>query len=96
MAGLLASSAPSTFAQQRRVVIIQSVPVIDPFYPYPYAHPPYYLSFHYGYVKVKTRHRNANFYVDGATPTGSRIPRNSRFGQAITTSSCEILMAAPS
>jgi len=39
MAGLLASSAPSTFAQQRRVVIIQSVPVIDPFYPYPYAYP---------------------------------------------------------
>jgi hypothetical protein len=39
MAGLLASSAPSKFARQRSVVIIHSVPVIDPFYPYPYAYP---------------------------------------------------------
>jgi hypothetical protein len=39
MAGLVAASAPSTFARQRSVVIIQSVPVIDPFYPYPYAYP---------------------------------------------------------
>jgi hypothetical protein len=81
MAGLLASSAPSTFAQQRRVVIIQSVPVIDPFYPYPYAYPyaypPYYLSFHYGYVKVKTHHRNASLYVDGGY--ADRIENSKKF-----------------
>jgi hypothetical protein len=76
MAGLLASFAPSTFAQQRRVVIIQSVPVIDPFYAYPYAYP-YYLSFHYGYVKVKTHHRNANLYVDGGY--ADRIENSKKF-----------------
>lgn len=66
MTGLLFLSTPNTAsAQHRRVVIIQSVPVFDPFFPYPYAYPPGYVGRNYGYVKLKTHGRDASVYVDG-------------------------------
>src|SRR5262245_56665544 len=57
----------------QRVVIVQPIRVIDPFfydpffYPYPYAYPyPIdYMSEHYGYVKIKTDLKDAKVYVDG-------------------------------
>ncbi|HYU45581.1 MAG TPA: hypothetical protein VEK84_05315 [Terriglobales bacterium] len=66
--GLLLLSFPQTAsAQQRRVVVINRVPVFDPFFPYayPYGYGPDYVSRHYGYVKVKTHGRDAAIYVDG-------------------------------
>lgn len=66
IAGLLFLSTPNTAsAQHRRVVVIQSVPVFDPFFPYPYAYPPGYVASNYGYVKLKTHGRDASVYVDG-------------------------------
>jgi len=64
--GLLLMSAPNAAsAQQRRVVVIESVPVFDPFFPYPYPYPPGYVVRNYGYVKLKTHGREASVYVDG-------------------------------
>jgi PEGA domain len=67
MTGLLLMSAPQTASAQRRVVIIQRVPVFDPFFTfgYPYAYPPGYVARNYGYIKVKTNGREAAVYVDG-------------------------------
>src|SRR5215468_3626971 len=50
--GLLASLplTPASAQQRHRVVIIQRVPVVDPFF-YPYsAYPPNYIEANYGYV----------------------------------------------
>src|SRR5215471_4269787 len=58
--GLLLMSAPNAAsAQQRRVVVIESVPVFDPFFPYPYPYPPGYVVRNYGYVKLKMHGRDA-------------------------------------
>src|SRR5215469_936406 len=79
-AGLLMSSAPSAFAQQRlqhRVVVIEQVPVIDPFFPYPYPYPPNYVARNYGYVKVNAHHRSAAIYVDGGY--ADRIEKTKQF-----------------
>jgi hypothetical protein len=66
--GLVLLSFPqAASAQQRRVVIINRVPVFDPFFPYayPYGYGPDYVSRYYGYVKVKPHGREASIYVDG-------------------------------
>jgi len=61
------SAAMAPAQQSRRVVIVESIRVFDPFfdYPYPYAYPPDYMAFNFGYVKIKTDHKDANVYVDG-------------------------------
>ncbi|MGB9071540.1 MAG: hypothetical protein WCC22_02635 [Terriglobales bacterium] len=68
--GLLVGSPPAASAQRvtRHVVVVEPVPVFDPFFPYayyPYGYPPYYVAGNYGYVKVDTHHRQADVYVDG-------------------------------
>jgi hypothetical protein len=66
--GLLLLSYPqAASAQQRRVVIINRVPVFDPFFPYAYPYPyaPDYVARNYGYVKLKTHGRDAAVFVDG-------------------------------
>ena len=79
--GVVATAAPSAFAQQghHRVVIIQQVPVIDPFfaYPYPYAYPPNYVASNYGYVKVDTHRQNAELYIDGGY--ADRLEKSKKF-----------------
>ena len=56
-------------AQQpgQNVVVVEPVRVFDPFfaYPYPYAYPPDYTAENFGYVKIKTEHKDASVYVDG-------------------------------
>lgn len=61
-----AASAPAQ-QPQHRVVIVEPVHVLDPFfdYPYPYAYPPNYMGENYGYVKLKTDLKEASVYVDG-------------------------------
>ena len=63
------SLPPKASAQRvsRRVVVVESVPVFDPFFPYayPYAYGPYYVARNYGYVKVDTHGQDAAIYVDG-------------------------------
>jgi hypothetical protein len=49
-------------------VVVEPVPVFDPFFPYayyPYAYPPSYVAGNYGYVKVDTHGQQASVYVDG-------------------------------
>ena len=62
----MAAPAP---AQQpgQNVVVVEPVRVFDPFfaYPYPYAYPPDYMAENFGYVKIKTEHKDASVYVDG-------------------------------
>ncbi len=67
VAGLLVGSAPSAFAQRHRIVVIQQVPVIDPFFfePYGFYYPPYYVDEYYGYIKIDPHHQRAALYVDG-------------------------------
>jgi hypothetical protein len=52
---------------QPRVVVVEPIRVFDPFftYPYPYAYPPDYMASNFGYVKIKTDHKDATVYVDG-------------------------------
>jgi hypothetical protein len=61
------SAAMAAAPQSRRVVIVEPIRVFDPFfdYPYPYAYPPDYMASNFGYVKIKTDHKDANVYVDG-------------------------------
>ena len=66
--GALLLGLPETASAQRRgVIIIERVPVFDPFFPfaYPYPYPPNYVARNYGYVKIKTHGRDATVYVDG-------------------------------
>ncbi len=61
---------PPPIAQQPsqpQVVVVEPVRVFDPFfaYPYPYAYPPDYMAANFGYVKIKTDHKDASGYVDG-------------------------------
>lgn len=74
---LLLSSPQAVSAQQRRVVVIERVPVFDPFFPYPYPYPPGYVARNYGYVKVKTHGRDASIYVDGGYAV--RTKKNKEF-----------------
>jgi hypothetical protein len=52
---------------QPQVVVVEPVRVFDPFftYPYPYAYPPDYMAANFGYVKIKTDHKDASVFVDG-------------------------------
>jgi hypothetical protein len=56
-------------AQQpaQNVVVVEPIRVFDPFfaYPYPYAYAPDYMAQNFGYVKIKTDHKDASVYVDG-------------------------------
>jgi len=71
--GLLLLSTPDrASAQQHRVVVIQRVPVFDPFFPYPYPYPSGYVARNYGYVKLKTHGRDASVYVDGGFAVRTR------------------------
>jgi hypothetical protein len=65
---------PMTTAPQpgHQVVVVEPVRVFDPYfdYPYPYAYPPDYMATNFGYVKIKTDHKDASVkdasvYVDG-------------------------------
>jgi len=70
---------------RQRVVIVQPIRVVDPFfydpffYPYPYGYPyPIdYMSEHYGYVKIKTDLKDAKVYVDGGF--ANRIEKAKKF-----------------
>jgi hypothetical protein len=61
---------PAPMAQQpaqQQVVVVEPIRVFDPFftYPYPYAYPPDYMAANFGYVKIKTDHKDASVFVDG-------------------------------
>jgi hypothetical protein len=61
---------PTPMAQQPaqpQVVVVEPVRVFDPFfaYPYPYAYEPDYMAANFGYVKIKTDHKDASVFVDG-------------------------------
>jgi hypothetical protein len=65
---LLTTLAPTASAQRlrQRVVIVQPVPVFDPFFPYAYPDPYRdYAAGNLGYVKIDTHRKDAAVYVDG-------------------------------
>jgi hypothetical protein len=79
LGGLLASLplTPASAQQRHRVVIIQRVPVVDPFF-YPYsAYPSNYIEANYGYVKLDTDRKDASVYIDGGY--ADKIKENKRF-----------------
>src|SRR5215467_11836116 len=60
--------APAPAPQTRqRVIIVDPIRIYDPFwdYPYPYAYPDGYMQENFGYVKIKTDHKEGSVYVDG-------------------------------
>jgi hypothetical protein len=59
--------APTSQTPQHHVVVVEPIRVFDPFfdYPYPYAYEPDYMAQNFGYVKIKTDHKDASVYVDG-------------------------------
>ena len=59
--------APTSQPPGHHVVIVEPIRVFDPFfdYPYPYAYEPDYMAANFGYVKIKTEHKDASVYVDG-------------------------------
>ena len=61
------ASAPSGQQPGQRVIVVEPIRVFDPFfeYPYPYAYEPDYMAANFGYVKIKTDHKDAAVYVDG-------------------------------
>jgi hypothetical protein len=69
--GMLLGLPPTASAQRPRphVVVVEPVPVFDPFFfpyaYYPYAYPPSYVAGNYGYVKVDTHGQEAAVFVDG-------------------------------
>ncbi len=68
--GVLLLSFPQMTSAQRlrgRVVIVEPVPVFDPFFPYAYSYPypPSYVTRNYGYVKLDTHRTYASVYIDG-------------------------------
>lgn len=74
---LLLSPLDRASAQQHRAVVIERVPVFDPFFPYPYPYPSGYVARNYGYVKLKTHGRDATVYVDGGFAV--RTKKNKEF-----------------
>lgn len=71
--------APTSQPPQHHVVIVEPVRVFDPFfdYPYPYAYEPDYMAQNFGYVKIKTDHKDASVYVDGGF--ADRIEKAKKF-----------------
>ncbi len=68
--GMLLGLPPTASAQRvtRSIVVVQPVPVFDPFFQYayyPYGYPAGYVAGNYGYVKVDTHGQQASVYVDG-------------------------------
>jgi hypothetical protein len=81
MVGLLLGLTPTAASAQQvrqRVVVIERVPVIDPFFPYPYPYAPYYVvARNYGYVKLDTHLKDASVFVDGGY--ADKIKKNKKF-----------------
>jgi hypothetical protein len=71
------AQAPTTHAP--RVVVVEPIRVFDPDfdYPYPYAYEPEYMAQNFGYVKIKTDHKDASVYVDGGF--ADRIEKAKKF-----------------
>lgn len=63
----MASAPAASPPPNQRVVVVEPIRVFDPFfeYPYPYAYSPDYMATNFGYVKIKTEHKDASVYVDG-------------------------------
>jgi hypothetical protein len=63
----MASAPPASSQPNQRVVVVEPIRVFDPFfdYPYPYAYSPDYMAANFGYIKIKTDHKDASVYVDG-------------------------------
>ena len=63
----MASAPPASSQPNQRVVVVEPIRVFDPFfdYPYPYAYSPDYMAGNFGYLKIKTDHKDASVYVDG-------------------------------
>lgn len=61
------AQGPTSQPSQHHVVVVEPIRVFDPFfdYPYPYAYAPDYMAQNFGYVKIKTDHKDASVYVDG-------------------------------
>jgi hypothetical protein len=71
---------------RQRVVIVEPIRVVHPFfydpffaypYPYGYPYPGDYMSEHFGYVKIKTNLKDAKVYVDGGF--ANRIEKAKKF-----------------
>lgn len=73
------AQAPTSQPPQHHVVIVEPIRVFDPFfdYPYPYAYEPDYMAANFGYVKIKTDHKDASVYVDGGF--ADRIEKAKKF-----------------
>ena len=71
--------APTSQPPSQRVVIVEPIRVFDPSfdYPYPYAYEPDYMAANFGYVKIKTDHKDASVYVDGGF--ADRIEKAKKF-----------------
>lgn len=48
---------------QPQVVVVEPIRVFDPLFACPY--PPDYMAENFGYVKIKTDHKDASVFVDG-------------------------------
>lgn len=62
--GLLTLAPTAANSQQRRVVVIEPVPVVDPFFFYGYP-PTYVPAQNAGYVKIETHRKDGAVFVDG-------------------------------
>ena len=73
------AQAPTSQPPQHHVVVVEPIRVFDPFfdYPYPYAYEPDYMAQNFGYVKIKTDHKDASVYVDGGF--ADRIEKAKKF-----------------
>jgi hypothetical protein len=73
------AQAPTSQPPSHHVVIVEPIRVFDPFfdYPYPYAYEPDYMAANFGYVKIKTDHKDASVYVDGGF--ADRIEKAKKF-----------------
>ena len=72
---------PSTQPTQQpsRVIVVEPIRVFDPLfdYPYPYAYAPDYMTENFGYVKIKTEHKDAQVFIDGGF--ADKIEKASKF-----------------
>jgi hypothetical protein len=73
------AQAPTSQPPSHHVVIVEPIRVFDPFfdYPYPYAYEPDCMAANFGYVKIKTDHKDASVYVDGGF--ADRIEKAKKF-----------------